>query len=65
MMGRQSVQDNLFYSFNLEDHAPSDHLLRSIDQFFNLGNLRSHLAPFYTLNKKNTGDNQLSVPVLD
>jgi transposase len=48
MMGRHSAQDNLFYSFNLEDHVPSDHLLRSIDQFFDLGNLRSHLAPFYS-----------------
>jgi len=38
MMGQQSgLQDNLVYSFNLEEHVPSTHLLRSIDQFFDLG----------------------------
>ncbi|BAJ39718.1 putative transposase (plasmid) [Salmonella enterica subsp. enterica serovar Typhimurium str. T000240] len=25
-------QQRLFYSFNLEDHVPAQHLLRSIDQ---------------------------------
>lgn len=50
MMGPQGgVQNQLFYSFNLEDHVPSGHLLRGIDQFFDLGDLRDHLAPFYSL----------------
>lgn len=49
MMGQQGgVQNRLFYSFNLEDHVPSGHLLRGIDQFFDLGDLRDHLAPFYS-----------------
>ena len=31
MMGSQaSAQAQLFYSFNLEDHIPSNHLLRGI-----------------------------------
>ena len=31
MMGERTVmQQSLFYSFNLEDHVPQDHLLRSI-----------------------------------
>lgn len=48
MMGLQgSSQDGLFYSFNLEDHVPRNHLLRGIYRFFDLGELRTHLAPFY------------------
>jgi transposase len=49
MMGRQSGgQKKLFYSFNLDDHVPADHLLRGIDQFLDLGDLYRHLAPFYS-----------------
>ena len=34
MMGRQrDGQKQLFYSFNLEEHVPADHLLRAIDRF--------------------------------
>ena len=48
MMGRQSGgQKKLFYSFNLDDHVPTDHLLRGIDQFLDLSELHQHLAPFY------------------
>ena len=31
MMGRQEVQEALFYRFRIEDHVPADHLLRRID----------------------------------
>ena len=49
MMGqRGGSQDRLFYSFNLDDHLPRDHLLRGIDCFFDLTELRNHLAPFYS-----------------
>ena len=49
MMGRQSGgQKKLFYSFNLDDHVPADHLLRGIDQFLDLGELHQHLAPYYS-----------------
>lgn len=49
MMGQQgNVQGQLFYSFNLEHHVPTDHLLRGIDQFLDLSDLRRHLAPFYS-----------------
>jgi len=45
MMGRQSGnQDRLFYSFNLNEHVPPDHLLRGIDRFLDLSELRKHLA---------------------
>jgi len=31
MMGHQTGgQDQLFYAFNLEDHIPSNHLLRGV-----------------------------------
>jgi hypothetical protein len=34
MMGQRSgKQDRLFYSFNLNNHVPADHMLRSIDRY--------------------------------
>ncbi len=47
MMGQlSSGQDRLFYSFNLEDHIPANHLLRSIDRCLDLSDLRHYLADF-------------------
>ena len=41
MMGeRRSGQEALFYEFSLERHVPADHLLRSIDRFVDLGEVR-------------------------
>lgn len=49
MMGpRQEAQPALFYEFSLEDHIPTDHLLRSIDRFVDLSSIRTHLAEFYS-----------------
>jgi len=49
MMGHRHVeQAALFYEFSLERHVPAGHLLRSIDRFAELGELRRELAPFYT-----------------
>ena len=49
MMGQQGGnQDRLFSSFNLHDHVPRDHLLRGIDHFLDLRDLRRHLEPFYS-----------------
>lgn len=49
MMGERTVaQEALFYSFNLERHVPPDHLLRSIDRFVDLSDIREHLRPFYS-----------------
>src|SRR5476649_2617344 len=49
MMGQlSSGQERLFYSFNLEDHIPSTHLLRSIDRCLDLSDLRHYLADFYS-----------------
>lgn len=47
MIGFQTDRQERFcYSFNLEDHVPQNHLLRGIDQYLNLGDLRQHLAGF-------------------
>lgn len=43
MMGQTAAQDQLFYAFNLADHVPRGHLLRGIDRFLDLGELRQHL----------------------
>jgi transposase len=49
MMGHRRVeQAALFYEFSLERHIPADHLLRSIDRFVDLEDLRRELAPFYS-----------------
>ena len=49
MMGERQVdQAALFYTFSLERHVPSDHMLRSIDRFVDLEDLRAGLAPFYS-----------------
>ena len=45
MMGhRQVEQAALFYEFSLERHVPTDHLLRSIDRFVELGEYRLKAA---------------------
>ena len=49
LMGpRQVDQAALFYEFSLERHVPAGHLLRSIDRFVDLSEVRGHLAPFYS-----------------
>jgi transposase len=65
MMGqRGSNQDRLFYSFNLDDHVPRNHLLRGIDRFFDLGELRNHLAPFYSHTGQPSIDPELMIRML-
>ena len=49
MMGRlASDQSKFFYDFHLDDHVPSDHLLRRIDAVLDLSWLRAELSPFYS-----------------
>ena len=49
MMGHQLVeQAALFYEFSLERHVPTNHILRSIDRFVDLGELRRELSAFYS-----------------
>src|SRR6188768_1332627 len=64
MMGRQIEQAALFYEFSLERHVPSDHLLRSIDRFVELGALRSNLAAFYSHLGRPSVDPELIIRML-
>jgi len=64
MMGSQAAQEQLFYSFSLEDQVPKDHLLRGIDRFLDLTELRGQLAPFYSLTGRPSIDPVLMVRML-
>ena len=65
MMGQHGGnQDRLFYSFNLDEHVPADHLLRGIDRFLDLGDLRRHLAPFYSHTGRPSIDPELMMRML-
>jgi transposase len=65
MMGRQAgAQDQLFYSFNLDNHVPADHLLRRIDRFLDLSELRRHLAAFYSHTGRPSVDPELLIRML-
>src|ERR1700687_3310898 len=49
MMGeRRVMQEALFYGFSLERHVPDNHLLRKIDRFVDLSEVRRHLEPYYS-----------------
>ncbi len=47
-MGTQAAPEQLFYDFCLDDHVPDDHLLRQIDGFLDLSNVRGELAEHYS-----------------
>jgi hypothetical protein len=45
MMGeRRVMQEALFYGFSLERHVPDNHLLRKIDRFVDLSEVRTYLG---------------------
>jgi transposase len=65
MMGQNSGNQNrLFYSFNLDGHVPANHLLRGINQFFDLTDLRAYLAPFYSHTGRPSIDPELMIRML-
>lgn len=65
MMGeRQVTQDALFYEFSLERHVPAEHMLRSIDRFLDLGELRPRLAPYYSSLGRPSVDPELLIRML-
>jgi transposase len=65
MMGHRQVdQAALFYEFSLETHVPADHLLRSIDRFVELGELRRELAGFYSAIGRPSVDPELMIRML-
>src|ERR1700675_2641560 len=65
MMGhRQVEQAALFYEFSLEGYIPADHLLRSIDRFVDLGELRRELSSFYSTMGRPSVDPELIIRML-
>ena len=65
MMGQRTVlQEALFYSFNLDRYVPMDHLLRSIDRFVDLSDVRRHLHPFYSVIGRPSIDPELMIRML-
>ena len=65
MMGpRQVEQGALFYEFSLDGHVPPEHLLRSIDRFVELSELRRELAGFYSAIGRPSVDPELMIRML-
>lgn len=62
MMGlRQEAQSALFYDFSIEDHVPTDHVLRAIDGVIDLSSVRTHLAEFYSSTGRPLVDPELMI----
>ncbi|MEL6576850.1 MAG: IS1182 family transposase, partial [Pseudomonadota bacterium] len=65
MMGpRQVAQGSLFYGFSIEDHVPQEHLVRKIDRFLDLSEIRSFLAPYYSTIGRPSIDPELMIRML-
>jgi transposase len=65
MMGQHSGnQDRLFYAFNLDEHMPADHMLRGIDRYLDLTDLRHHLADYYSHTGRPSVDPELMIRML-
>ena len=65
MMGpRQEAQAALFYEFDLDRHVPGDHILRQIDRFVDLSDIRSVLAPYYSATGRPSIDPELMIRML-
>ena len=65
MMGARRVMgEALFYGFSLERHVPDDHLLRKIDRFVDLSEVRAHLEPYYSDLGRPSIDPELMVRML-
>ncbi len=65
MMGERAIrQEAFFYGFDLDDHVPADHLLRSIDRFVELTGIRRELAPYYSAIGRPSIDPELMIRML-
>ena len=65
MMGeRRVMQEALFYGFSLERHVPEDHMLRKIDRFVDLSEVRAHLGPYYSETGRPSIDPELMIRML-
>jgi transposase len=65
MMGeRRVMQEALFYGFSLERHVPDNHMLRKIDRFVDLSDVRAHLEPYYSEVGRPSIDPELMIRML-
>ncbi|WP_298855524.1 transposase, partial [uncultured Ruegeria sp.] len=65
MMGPwQQARGSLFYEFSIEDYVPQDHILRGIDRFVALSDIRQQLAPFYSSTGRPSVDPELMIRML-
>src|SRR6202142_4185900 len=64
MMGFQGTPARLFYDFCLDDHVPSDHMLRGIDRHLDLDDFRQSLKPFYSQMGRPSVDPELMIRML-
>ena len=61
---KDNPQSPLFYSFDLDEVVPQDHLLRKIDRFLDLSDLRQHLASYYSHTGRPSVDPELMIRML-
>ena len=65
MLGRSGRdQGQLFYSFNLEEVVPDDHLVRAIAEVLDLSWVRAELAPHYSALGRPSIDRVLMIRML-
>ena len=64
MMGVQETPARLFCDFCLDEHVPSDHILRGIDRHVDLARLRQSLKPFYSQMGRPSIDPELMMRML-
>jgi len=64
MMGTQAAPERLFYDFCLDEHVPRDHVLRQIDRFLDLSEVRQELKSFYSHIGRPSIDPELMIRML-
>ena len=61
---RRVMKEALFYCFSLERHVPNNHLLRKVDRFVDLSEVRAHLEPYYSEVGRPSIDPELMIRML-
>ena len=64
MMGQLEAQENLFYRFRIEDHVPSNHMLRKVDWLLDFDAIRVELADLYSHTGRPSVDPELMLRIL-